>query len=86
MAGAAILPGSAAAYVGTPAIGMIRYSDTTPPAVIEYYDGTTWVSLGTGNVASVTGTNGVTANGNSGSPEVGAVTVDFPINLLTALP
>lgn len=46
MAGAALLPGSGAAYSGTPATGMVRYNNTTPPAVIEYYDGTAWVTLG----------------------------------------
>ncbi len=47
MAGAALLPGSAAAYAGTPATGMIRYNNSTPPAVIEYYNGSGWVAVGT---------------------------------------
>jgi hypothetical protein len=46
MAGAALLPGSAAAYSGTPVTGMIRYNNSTPPAVIEYYSGSGWVALG----------------------------------------
>jgi hypothetical protein len=46
MAGAALLPGSAAAFSGTPATGMIRYNNLTPPAVIEYYNGSAWVALG----------------------------------------
>jgi hypothetical protein len=48
MAGAAILPGSNAAYVGSPTVGMIRYNNSTPPAVIEYYNGSAWVALGGG--------------------------------------
>jgi hypothetical protein len=52
MAGAALLPGSAAAYVGTPATGMIRYNSTTLPAVIEYYSGSAWVALGAGSTAA----------------------------------
>jgi len=47
MAGAAILPGSAAAYAGTPTAGMIRYNNSTPPAYLEYYNGTVWVPLAT---------------------------------------
>jgi hypothetical protein len=47
MAGAALLPGSGAAYVGTPATGMIRFNNSTPPATIEYYDGTTWQTIPT---------------------------------------
>jgi len=46
MAGAALLPGSAAAFSGTPATGMIRYNNLTPPAVIEYYNGSAWIALG----------------------------------------
>jgi hypothetical protein len=48
MAGAAILPGSGAAYAGTPTVGMIRYNNSTPPAVIEYYNGSSWVALFSG--------------------------------------
>lgn len=47
MAGAAILPGSAAAYAGTPAAGMLRYNNSTPPAYLEYYNGSAWVPLAT---------------------------------------
>ena len=46
MAGAALLPGSAAAFSGTAATGMIRYNNLTPPAVIEYYNGSAWIALG----------------------------------------
>jgi len=46
MAGAALLPGSAVAFSGTPVTGMIRYNNLTPPAVIEYYNGSAWVALG----------------------------------------
>jgi hypothetical protein len=52
MAGAALLPGSSVAYGGTPATGMIRYNNSTPPAVIEYYNGSGWVTLGSGGGAT----------------------------------
>jgi hypothetical protein len=45
MAGAALLPGSAAAFAGTVATGMIRYNNSTPPAYLEYYNGSVWVPL-----------------------------------------
>ena len=53
MAGAAIIPGSAAAYVGTPATGMVRYNNSAPPAVIEYYNGSAWVTMGGALAASL---------------------------------
>jgi hypothetical protein len=66
MAGAALLPGSAAAYSGTAAMGMIRYNNLTPPAVIEYYNGSAWVALGGLAAASLaqaaTGTSNTVAN------------------------
>ena len=66
MAGAALLPGSAAAFSGTAATGMIRYNNLTPPAVIEYYNGSAWVALGGLAAASLaqaaTGTSNTVAN------------------------
>jgi len=66
MAGAALLPGSAAAFSGTVATGMIRYNNSTPPAVIEYYNGSAWVALGGLAAASLaqaaTGTSNAVAN------------------------
>lgn len=66
MAGAALLPGSAAAFSGTAATGMIRYNNLTPPAVIEYYNGSAWVALGGLAAASLaqaaTGTSNAVAN------------------------
>lgn len=47
MAGAALLPGSAAAFSGSNVTGMIRYNNSTPPAFLEYYNGSAWVSLAT---------------------------------------
>lgn len=47
--GAALIPGgNDAARPGTPATGMLRYNDQTSPAVVEYYDGSAWVTLSTG--------------------------------------
>jgi hypothetical protein len=54
MAGAALLPGSGAAYGGSPVTGMIRYNNSTPPAVIEYYNGGAWVTLGSGGATAAT--------------------------------
>jgi hypothetical protein len=66
MAGAALLPGSAAAFAGTVATGMIRYNNSTPPAVIEYYNGSAWIALGGLAAASLaqaaTGTSNAVAN------------------------
>lgn len=46
--GAAVIPGGAGtARPTTPATGMFRYNNDTPPAVLEFYDGTTWQSVPT---------------------------------------
>lgn len=49
--GAAIIPGgddTERAAITTPVAGMFRYNDQTSPAVMEYYDGSAWVTLSTG--------------------------------------
>jgi hypothetical protein len=51
MTGAAIIPGgddTERAAITSPVAGMLRYNDTTTPAVMEYYDGSNWVTLSTG--------------------------------------
>ena len=74
MAGAAILPGSAAAYSGTAATGMIRYNNLTPPAVIEYYNGSAWTALSTGGggggVTQITAGTGISISPAGGTGNV----------------
>ena len=51
MTGAAILPGgddTERSAITTPTKGMLRYNDTASPAVLEFYDGSGWVTLPTG--------------------------------------
>ena len=51
MTGAAIIPGgddTERTAITAPIAGMLRYNDTTLPAVMEYYDGSAWVELSTG--------------------------------------
>jgi len=69
------------------------YYDVNLGALFIYYSNggsPTWVQVvpdgGGSSVSSVTGTNGITVNGNSGSAETGAVTLDFSINSLPTLP
>ena len=69
MAGAALLPGSAAAYGGTSATGMIRYNNSTPPAVIEYYNGSAWVALGGLAAASLAQAAAGTSNAVANTPQ-----------------
>jgi hypothetical protein len=54
MTGAAILPGgddTERSAITTPTKGMLRYNDTTLPAVLEYYDGSGWVTLANDGVS-----------------------------------
>ena len=48
MTGAALIPGGNNAARPAPVEGMLRYNNQTAPAVMEYYDGTAWVTLSTG--------------------------------------
>lgn len=44
--GAALIPGgNNAARPGAPVVGMLRYNSQSSPAVMEYWDGTTWVEI-----------------------------------------
>jgi hypothetical protein len=62
----------------------------TANGITYTYNGTlgAWTAAagGGGGVTSVTGSNGILVNGNSGSAEAGAVTINFQIDDLTPLP
>jgi hypothetical protein len=56
MTGAAIIPGgddTERAAITSPVEGMLRYNNTALPAVMEYYDGSNWVTLSSGVIDSL---------------------------------
>jgi hypothetical protein len=58
MTGAAIIPGgddTERAAITSPVEGMLRYNNTALPAVMEYYDGSNWVTLATGVIYDPSG-------------------------------